>query len=94
MIMVRFPSGFSVRYNDMNYVSWSGEVAYLYPDSKACGEKGVGWKVRIPPECLIEFINPSQTYDAAANSPILLEQEIRLLRTQIESIKRLINKKK
>jgi hypothetical protein len=85
MITVRFPSGFSVRYNDMAHVSWVDKTAYLYASKASVRENGVGWKVRVPEECIIEFIEPCRTYDACQSPE--LEAEITRLRQQIKSPK-------
>ena len=87
MITVRFPSGFSVQYNDLNWVEWGNGDAYLYTDSKRIG----GWKVWVPKDsgAIVEFIPPCRAYQAMDK-----ESEDRMMRvfeSELRGLKRKIS---
>ena len=94
MITVRFPTGFSVQYDDLNYIGWVGDVGYLYKDFKSRGENGSGWRVKVPPETVIEFIHPCRIYNAAKEeSDAALKQQIEQLRKEVRSLTRKMGKR-
>lgn len=86
MITVRFPSGFSVQYNDLNYVKWGGDVVHLYRDSTS-----TGWSVTVPQSCIIELMRPCRTYHAAEPS-VEVQNELSALRKKIASLTRKLAK--
>lgn len=59
MITVRFPSGFSVQYNDLDMVDIRQDGIYL--GMKTAPNSYYVWA---PKDCLIEHIRPCQTYNA------------------------------
>lgn len=59
MMTVRFPSGFSVQYNDANYASrtqWGYTDIYTKKDGQ--------WVAQVPNDALIEIVKPCETYFA------------------------------
>lgn len=88
MITVRFPTGFSIQYNDIDHADFRTNGVYL-------GKKSAPntYSVWAPLDCVIEHISPCRTYNAAGPT-LELEQEVRLLQKKVESLQRAINKKK
>ena len=88
MITVRFPSGFSVQYNNLCAQKWnkSGHLLYGTHEDRDAGRNP---RVSVPPEALIEFVSPCRIYQAAAldtDRIAALEKEIRGLRRQIKGL--------
>ncbi len=88
MITVRFPTGFSVQYNNANYATRSHDGGYTDIYTKKDG----AWVAQVPTSsCLIEVVSPCRTYDASNGSGDV-SAEVRELRRTIESLKRKIKK--
>ena len=87
MITVRFPSGFSIQYNDLDNSEIRENGTYL-------GKKSSPniYSVWCPTDCIIEHIRPCRTYNASGE-PDEVKQEIATLRKEIRSLTRKINKK-
>jgi hypothetical protein len=88
MITVRFPSGFSVQYNDAGFVCGPDErgIVRLYDSSDK-----KRFFARIPSDALVEFIRPCRTYNASGPSGELTA-EVALLQKKVASLTRSINK--
>jgi hypothetical protein len=84
MITVRFPSGFSVQYNDAKYSFREAGQTLLYESSAKQKLFAI-----VPNEALIEHAPCCTTYNAPATD---LEAEVRFLRKKIESLTRKIGK--
>lgn len=89
MITVRFPTGFSIQYNDLKWVEWGTDCAHIYLDSTKKG----GWKVTVPRECVIEFVAPCRTYNPIATDSDKVQAELELLRKEVRSLTRKIGKR-
>ena len=89
MITVRFPTGFSVQYNEANYADQCGEGWYLYIGSDA-KKRFVAF---VPAGALFEYRDPCRTYFAANPNDTALN-EARDLRHKLELAKRQIRKLK
>jgi hypothetical protein len=88
VITVRFPSGFSIQYNDLNHADIRDNGIYLGKKSDT-GH----YSVWAPKDCIIEHISPCRTYDAASESQTaVLKQQVDLLAKEIRSLKRAIAK--
>lgn len=85
MITVRFPSGFSVRYNTANFVTRHPE----YSDLTTAKEGS--WVAQVPNTAIIEIVPACLTYnpivDRQADRLASLEKEIRGLRRNIKQLK-------
>lgn len=92
MITVRFPSGFSVQYNDLMYSCSGNGESRLYKTA-AARDKGSGASVVVMGDCVIEHERPCRTYNAAgtpediALEMLAMHTELRLLRLQLKKIK-------
>jgi hypothetical protein len=93
MITVRFPSGFSVQYNNGGYVSQDSTYAFrrVYP-SKEDAENNrriIAW---VPAEAIIEFVQPCLTYMASdPNMPDVsatasLERKVKALTSAVNKL--------
>lgn len=83
MITVRFPTGFSIQYNDATNVTRdaSGYTRIL--------TKGAKLIAQVPTsQCVVEFITPCRMYNPLADANDDAANEIRLLRKEITSLKR------
>lgn len=76
MIVIRFPTGFSVQYNSAHYVKWGTEgKAHLFT-----AENGQ-WIATVPADCILEWsppcamTNPGQTVEAVID--LLLAADLR-----------------
>ena len=88
MITVRFPSGFSVQYNDATTVE-------LLPDGRCdiVREEPRRWYARVPAGCLIEGQTPCRTYNAAREeSEAALKSQVEQLRKEVRSLGRKVGK--
>lgn len=88
MITVRFPSGFSVRYNNATTVE-------TLPDGShdIVSKEPRRWYARVPAGCLVEGINPCRTYNAAREeSELALKSQIEQLRKEVRSLGRKVGK--
>jgi hypothetical protein len=95
MITVRFPSGFSVQYNSLNKIAWdnAGSHGAMLYGSNPDGTRNTGWSVHVPAECIVEFIRPCRTYQAASESAEAeMKQEIAALRKEIRALTRKVGK--
>ena len=86
MITVRFPSGFSVQYNDATTVdplpNGGHDIIRREPRK---------WFARVPADCIVEGVNPCRTYNASGpNSQ--LTAEVQVLQRRVASLTRAINK--
>lgn len=81
MITVRFPTGFSIQYNDATYgLRNSAGYTDIYT------EKGGTFIAQAPNDCLIEWVGPCRTYNAIPAEPdalLALTKEIRLLKRKL-----------
>ena len=86
MITVRFPSGFSVQYNDLNTADFRPNGVYL-------GKKSTpdSYSVWAPLDCMIEHVSPCRTYHAGADDS---KREIAELRHKLDLARRQIAKLK
>ena len=87
MITVRFPTGFSIQYNEMNHIKWGTDCAHLYKNSTA-----TGWSVTVPKECVIEFVAPCRTYNPITTDSDKVQAEVQLLAKEVRSLKRKLAK--
>ena len=92
MITVRFPSGFSVQYNDLDSMKWGSDNAQLLFRSNADRDTGKGWVVSVPADCIVEFMQPCRTY-MAGESDMKTElrdaqHKLELARKQIARLKK------
>lgn len=88
MITVRFPSGFSVQYNELDNVDIRANGIYLGRKSSPNS-----FSVWAPLDCIVEFIHPCRTYNAAREeSESLLKQQLEFLRKEVRSLGRKIGK--
>lgn len=82
MITVRFDTGFSVQYNDLNWVQVLTEGIFLYKNSKS-----EGWSARAPHNAIVEIVQPCRTYNPTLfnRDPRMeaLEKEMRGLKNRI-----------
>jgi hypothetical protein len=89
MITVRFPSGFSIQYNDLDHADFRTDGAYL-------GEKKSPstYSVWVPKDCVVEHIRPCRTYNAATESSENdTRAEVQLLQKKVAALTRSINKR-
>ena len=86
MITVRFPSGFSVQYNDLDNADFRSNGTYL-------GNKNNpnSYSVWVPTGCIIEHVRPCRTYDASTENTET-RQQIDSLRREVRSLTRKIGK--
>lgn len=83
---VRFPSGFSLQYNDLTSLTWGVDgSALLKKDAES------GWSVSVPKDCIIEFVRPCAMYNAAKPNDEVVAQ-IAQLERQVKSLTNAINK--
>ncbi|HUD73462.1 MAG TPA: hypothetical protein VMQ76_00205 [Terracidiphilus sp.] len=88
MITVRFPSGFSVQYNDATTVAPLPDGSY-----DVVSEGPRRWYARVPAECLVEGTTHCRTYNAAREeSESTLKSQIEQLRKEIRSLGRKVGK--
>ena len=86
MITVRFPTGFSIQYNDANYVHRSSEYTDLYT------EKDGNWIAQAPNSALIERFPPCRTYNPISTATERVQAEITALRKEVRSLTRKVKK--
>jgi hypothetical protein len=90
VITVRFPSGFSVQYNEANQVTSSGKGFH-----DVVRKEPFRWYARVGPDCLIEGQSPCRTYNAANSSAESeLKQKIDALCKEVRLLGRKIAKQK
>ncbi|MGH7593391.1 MAG: hypothetical protein ACRELE_06015 [Gemmatimonadales bacterium] len=87
MMTVRFPSGFSIQYNDANYADRhiSSGLTDLYT------KKDGKWLAQVPTHgCVLELVEPCRIYnalqmdsDAVRTSLDALSEEVRLLKRKM-----------
>ena len=82
MITVRFPSGFSVQYNDAHYVVWANAGA----PHRIYTRKDGDLVASAPQGCVIEFMRPCRTYQA-----ITSREAIEALLREIDSDRKSIS---
>ena len=88
MITVRFPSGFSVQYNDLDSVDTRATYHYLTK------KKEIGsYYVIAPLDCVIEHISPCRTYNPTLVPNDKVQAEVALLSKEVRSMKRKLDKK-
>ncbi len=81
MMTVRFPSGFSVQYNNAAYVTYGADYHILRTEKD-------GKLIAIAPsEAIVEFVTPCLTYNANG-SPDDLKAEVAALRKDVRSLTR------
>ncbi len=91
MITVRFPSGFSIRYNDLCALKWGADGNMFFFKSAADRDAGKGWLVAVPRECVVEFITPCATYNASESYHEAVAQ-IAALERKVKTLTSAINK--
>ena len=84
MITVRFPSGFSVQYNDLCFSQSTAVSTRLYATSVK-RDSGVGWMVEVRGDCIIEHTPPCRTYNAC---DVEMERALNRAKKQIERLKK------
>lgn len=88
MITVRFPSGFSLQYNDLDSVDTRGSYHYLGK------KKDPGYySVIAPLDCIIEYVAPCRAYNPTLVPNDKVQAEVALLSKEIRSMKRKLDKK-
>ena len=88
MITVRFPSGFSVQYNEATTVEPlpSGGHDIIRKEPRR-------WYARVGPDCIIEGYPPCRTYNAMREeSESILKQQLELLRKEVRALGRKVGK--
>jgi hypothetical protein len=93
MITVRFPSGFSVQYNDLCAMKWGSDGTIMLYTSAADRDAGKGWKVAVPKEALVEFVSPCRTYSAVRDETTetvraLMASEFKTIQRQIRNLRK------
>lgn len=91
MITVRFPSGFSVQYNDLHAAAWGRDGSVQLYASVEERDSGWGWKVTVPNGALVEFVTPCQTYNAVRDEITetvrnLVQSEFKTIHRQIRAV--------
>lgn len=86
MITVRFPTGFSIQYNDACFVSRHSEYSDL------CVKEGGRWIAQVPNSCVIEVVSPCRTYNPIAPDSDRVQASIELLAKDVRSLKRKLGK--
>lgn len=89
MITVRFPSGFSIQYNDANYVHRHGEYSDIWDNSAK-----ETWFAQAPNSCVIERHIPCRTYNPVATDSDKVQASIESLEKEVRSLSRKIAKVK
>ena len=84
MITVRFPNGFSVQYNDLNFSESTNSGTRLYSKAEK-RDRGAGWLVEVRGDCIIEHTSPCRTYNAYEGG---LQRKLDLAKKQIERLKK------
>ena len=94
VITVRFPSGFSVQYNSaVTICGPDAEGIVRLRAVKKSNQTEGDLIARVPKECLIEFVSPCRTYNAAKEeSDAALKQQIEQLRKEVRSLTRKMGK--
>ena len=87
MITVRFPSGFSIQYNDANIAIRSSEYTDLY-DSSAKKK----WFAQVPNTCVIERATSCRLYNPVASDSDTVRAEVDALRREVRSLTRKVGK--
>ena len=87
MITVRFSTGFSVQYNDLNHADIRADGAYLGKEN----DKG-HYSVWVPKDCIIEHVSPCRTYNPTLVSSDKVQAEVAGLTKEVRSLKRKITK--
>ena len=88
VITVRFPSGFSVQYNNATTVETLPDGSY-----DIVSKEPRRWYARVPAGCLVEGINPCRTCNAAREeSELALKSQIEQLRKEVRSLGRKVGK--
>jgi len=83
MMTVRFPTGFSLRFNGANYCvrSISGEFADLYT------AKDGAWIAQVPSSCVIEVHQACRAWNAITDSSEAIEGLVKLIDERHTSLK-------
>lgn len=93
MITVRFDTGFSVQYNDLNWVKFANGMALLYKNKTAAG-----YSAAAPLTALIEVIDPCRAYNPTIFSRDgrmeAVEKELRGLKNRIPARTKKANRAK
>jgi hypothetical protein len=87
MITVRFPSGFSIQYNDAGFVYRSTEYSDLYKSSEK-----KHWIAQVPNSCVIELVPPCRTYNPVGTDSDQVNASIATLSSEIRLMKRKLSK--
>lgn len=87
MITVRFPSGFSIQYNDANYVSRHEEYSDLLT------KKDGYWVAQVPNTAVIEMTPACRTYGCLRDETTetvraLMQSEFKTIQRQIRLLKK------
>ena len=91
VITVRFPTGFSVQYNSLSFVTQeSNGVRLLFTNER---DVKSGWSVLVPAEALVEVTAPCRTYNAAREEwESIQKSEMSALRKEVRTLARKIGK--
>lgn len=90
MITVRFPSGFSVQYNDLDHADFRSTGIYL---SKKTANNT--YQVWAPLTCIIEHVTPCRTYNPTSIGMPQIDRvvaAVELLAKDVRSLKRKLAK--
>jgi len=87
MITVRFPTGFSIQYNDAGYVHRNSEYSDLYTSSDK-----KNWIAQVPNSAVIELVTPCRTYNPIATDSDRVQAAVDLLAKEIRALKRKVVK--
>jgi hypothetical protein len=82
MITVRFPSGFSIQYNDAAYAKGRSSGAF-----DLLVKEGGKWIATVPADCVIEAVAPCRMYNANSGNPDTAA-EIAALRKEVRKLSR------
>ena len=86
MITVRFPNGFSIRYNTATFVTRHSEYSDLLT------AKDGTWVAQVPNSALIELVTPCHTFNPLIDTThyrmARIEKELRALTRQIKGMKK------
>ena len=94
MITVRFATGFSVQYNDLQAMKWDNDgMGMTLYETAAKRDAGTGWKVHVPADCIVELVQPCRTYSAVRDETTetvraLMQSEFKTIQRQIRALKK------
>jgi len=80
-MVVRFPNGQAVQYNNAHYVTRRSEYSDLYQF-----ENNKSWIAQVPNDCIIEVVPACRVFNAVDALPMELSKELKATRRRLESV--------